>query len=325
MTLLSILADLNNAVAWMVSTRPLISKFSSFFINTLVTVPRASIIICINVTFMFHSCFFNYLTRSTNLFFFFFFFLLILLYGKSEQQRPQFCKFSFFFLLLLIIIRSGYLAEIKWSVCMSKSHRSLCFSFSKTDVGLCICDNTSSVPRYVNFFKPFHFLAGDQLVVPIGASHISSWQQEIQSRELEEREQTNKRTICLGKFKVQEEELCNIAFPMCICRLTLAWISSEISTKLLGMPTHLDRFSLTALDSLSCQLVTSLLSSVDWPLVSPFANRLLWVLLSNSYWPSLAYFRSRRDLESKPFVWFCAQTDKGIVGLADHLHRVTHI
>ena len=29
-------------------------------------------------------------------------------------------------------------------------------------------------PEYINFFKPFHFLAGDQQVVPIGASHISS-------------------------------------------------------------------------------------------------------------------------------------------------------
>ena len=52
--------------------------------------------------------------------------------------------------------------------------------------------------EYVNFFKPFYFLAGDHLVVPIGASHISSWLQEIQSREWEEREQTNKRTIHLG-------------------------------------------------------------------------------------------------------------------------------
>ena len=29
-------------------------------------------------------------------------------------------------------------------------------------------------PHYINFFEPFRFLAGDQLVVPIGASHISS-------------------------------------------------------------------------------------------------------------------------------------------------------
>ena len=28
-------------------------------------------------------------------------------------------------------------------------------------------------PRYIDFFKPFHFLAGDYLVVPIGSSHIS--------------------------------------------------------------------------------------------------------------------------------------------------------
>ena len=45
---------------------------------------------------------------------------------------PQFCFF------LLVIIRSGHLAEIKWFVCLSKSQRSLCVSFSGTDVGLCI-------------------------------------------------------------------------------------------------------------------------------------------------------------------------------------------
>ena len=42
---------------------------------------------------------------------------------------------SFF---LLIIIRSGLLAELRWSVSMSKSHRSLCVSFSRTDAGLCL-------------------------------------------------------------------------------------------------------------------------------------------------------------------------------------------
>ena len=48
-------------------------------------------------------------------------------------------------------------------------------------------------PRYINFFEPFHYLAGDQLVVPIGASHISLPLQDIQSSEQEKkREQTNK-------------------------------------------------------------------------------------------------------------------------------------
>ena len=39
---------------------------------------------------------------------------------------------------LLIIIRSGLLAWIRWSVCMLKSHRSLCESFSRTGAGLYI-------------------------------------------------------------------------------------------------------------------------------------------------------------------------------------------
>ena len=52
-TFFSILADLNNAEVWMVSTRPLISKSSSPSINRLVTVPRAPDTIGINVTFMF--------------------------------------------------------------------------------------------------------------------------------------------------------------------------------------------------------------------------------------------------------------------------------
>ena len=56
-TLLSILANLNNAVVWTVSTRPVISKSSSPCTNPLVTVPRAPITIGIIVTFMFHNFF----------------------------------------------------------------------------------------------------------------------------------------------------------------------------------------------------------------------------------------------------------------------------
>ena len=174
-------------------------------------------------------------------------------------------------------------------------------------------------PEYINFFKPFLFTASDQLVVLIGALHISSWLQEIQSREWEERTKNK----ILGLTQGAREELCNIAFPLCICRLTLAWISSEISTKLLGMPTHLDRFSFTGLDSLSCQLVTSAVRCRLATLVtlrqlppSPSLCLTLWLAF-----PS--YFQSCRDLESKPFVWFCAKTVKGIVCLADHLHSVT--
>ena len=41
-------------------------------------------------------------------------------------------------LFLLIIMRSGLLSGIRWSVCMLKSHRSLCETFSRTGTGLCI-------------------------------------------------------------------------------------------------------------------------------------------------------------------------------------------
>ena len=68
-TLLSILAVLNYAVIWMVSTRRPTSKFSSPFSNPLVTVPNAPITIGIIATCMFHS-FFNSLARPRYLSFF---------------------------------------------------------------------------------------------------------------------------------------------------------------------------------------------------------------------------------------------------------------
>ena len=125
-TLLSILAVLNNVVVWMVSTRPPTSKSSSPFSNPLVTVPNAPITIGIIVSCMFHS-FFNSLARSRYLSFFspsFSFILWSVDYFASS-------------LFLLIIINSG-LAGIRWSVCMLKSHRSLCVAFSRTVAGLCI-------------------------------------------------------------------------------------------------------------------------------------------------------------------------------------------
>ena len=59
-TLLSILAVFNNAVVWVVSTRPLTFKSSSPFRNPLATVPNAPITIGIIVTFMFHRFFFQF-------------------------------------------------------------------------------------------------------------------------------------------------------------------------------------------------------------------------------------------------------------------------
>ena len=60
---LSILADLNNAVVWMASTHPLISKSSSLCTNPLVMVPSVLITVSITIIFMFQS-FFSSLVRS---------------------------------------------------------------------------------------------------------------------------------------------------------------------------------------------------------------------------------------------------------------------
>ena len=130
-TLLSILAVLNNAVVWMVCTPPPTSKSSSPFNNPLVTVPNAPITICKIVTFMFHS-FFNSLARSRYLSFFSLSFSFILWSAGTAKSTILYVLF-----LLLIIVRSGLLDEIRWSVRMLKSHRSLCVSFSRTATGLC--------------------------------------------------------------------------------------------------------------------------------------------------------------------------------------------
>ena len=134
-THLRVLAVVSNAVVWKVSIRPPTSKSSIPFNNPLVIVPNTPITIGIIVTFMFHS-FFNSLARSRNLSFFSLSFRFILWSaGKAKSIILQIP--FFFFFLLLIIMRSSLLAGIRWSVCMLKSHRSLCKSFSRSGDGLC--------------------------------------------------------------------------------------------------------------------------------------------------------------------------------------------
>ena len=106
-TFLSILADLTNVVVWMVSTRSLISKSPSPFINPLVTVPRAK-----SRFLSFFSFSFNFTLWSS---------------GTEKSTILQ----VFFFL-------SGRLAEIRRSVWILKSQRSSYVSFFWKYSGLCI-------------------------------------------------------------------------------------------------------------------------------------------------------------------------------------------
>ena len=116
----------------MVSSRPPTSKSSRPFSNPLVTVPNAPITIGVIVTCIFHS-FFNSRARSRYLAFFSHSFSFIL--WSAGTAKSTILQVLFF---LLINIRSGRVAEIRWSVCILKSHRSLCELFSRTGAGLCI-------------------------------------------------------------------------------------------------------------------------------------------------------------------------------------------
>ena len=123
--LLSILAVHNNAVVWIVSTRPTTSKSSSFFNNPLVTVPKAPITIGIIVTFMFYN-FFNSLARSRYLSFFshsFSFFLWSAETAKSTILQILFCKFYFCWLLLGLVF---WLRLGDSSVCQSPKGVRVC-------------------------------------------------------------------------------------------------------------------------------------------------------------------------------------------------------
>ena len=131
----------------------------------------------------------------------------------------------------------------------------------------------------------------------------------------EKKEQTNN---MLGLTQVQKGSF----ITLCICRLTLAWISSETSTKLLGIPTYPDWSSSllwtsshpTGLSAVPCRL----------PSCITFCQLLLRVPLSN---PLLAFPYplpvTPRSRVQNPLSGFAPKPDKGIVCLADHLHSVT--
>ena len=127
-TLSSILVDLSNAIVWIVSTRPFNSKSSSPFTNPSVTVPRAPIRIGKTITFMFHVFLFHSLAKFRYLFSFSLSFNFIL--WSSGTAKSKILEVLFF--LWLTILCSGHLAEIRWSVCITKSQGSLCVSFSGT-------------------------------------------------------------------------------------------------------------------------------------------------------------------------------------------------
>ena len=97
----------------MASTRPHIYKSSSPCTSPMLTIPRASIIIGITVTFMFYS-FFQFLSKELYFFSLYFNFTL----WSSGTAKSTIRQVHFF----SIIIKTGHLAVIRISVCISKCY-----------------------------------------------------------------------------------------------------------------------------------------------------------------------------------------------------------
>ena len=196
-------------------------------------------------------------------------------------------------LLLLLLL----LKKRQWDVCTGRRCSAKESVFGSLPNFYCPESVTLPLrpPRYINFFEPFHFLASDQLVVPIGhRTFLYSYKKYNQGSGRKE----NKRTICLGLTQsARRGVMQHSAFLVCICRLTLAWISSETSTKLLRMPTYPDRSSSllwtsshpTGLSAVWCRL----------PCPSSVTNSFFESLFPTPFSRSPTHFRSRRDLESK--------------------------
>ena len=112
----------------------------------------------------------------------------------------------------------------------------------------------------------------------------------------------------------------------CNCRLTLAWFTSENSTKQLECRLILAKSSSLSLDPISCQLVSPLRCPVPTASLrrpSPTARSSSFFQLSLLASPCSS---GHCEISSpKPFVGFRAKTDKGIVCLAGHLHSVTYL
>ena len=102
-TLLSILADLNKAVVWMVSIPPIISKISSPYTISLLTVSRVPITIGINITFMFQS-FFQFSSKVQVLIFHFAFFQFYSVVSRDSKVHNSASSLFFCCWLFLVLV-----------------------------------------------------------------------------------------------------------------------------------------------------------------------------------------------------------------------------
>ena len=153
-------------------------------------------------------------------------------------------------------------------------------------------------PTYVASFSSNHvpsWPAGDQLVVPRGVTHISCHYKNTIGGTGENKTAEQTQTM-LGVNSEQKESMQHYISDS-IYGLTLAWITSENSTKQLECQ-HLDLIFFAG-PYLLCYCLTAPVSGVNCPcpwfhtncLSAPFSNQLSFA--------SPYHFRIRRDFRSK--------------------------
>ena len=130
-----------------------------------------------------------------------------------------------------------------------------------------------------------------------------------------EKEQTNKTNLCKTRSDV------TLYIPVSIYRLCLRGFLAKILQPVRSA--DLSWFVFPHCSGPHLIRLVSLLSGVDCPVRRPSPTAFFEFHCPTLRLAFPSYFRSRRDLESKPFVWFRTKTDKGIVCLADHLNSVT--
>ena len=159
-TFLSILANLNNAVVWMVSTCPPISKSSSPFTNLLGIVPSAPITISTAVTLIFHS-FFLVLRQGLDiisLFAFFYFHSVVCRDSKvhySAGSRGVVLFFGLFFFLFFVFCGCWLsLSLVVWTRLgdpfISQNPREVCASLSPRRILSFACTTFSYIQIYTS-------------------------------------------------------------------------------------------------------------------------------------------------------------------------------
>ena len=127
-------------------------------------------------------------------------------------------------------------------------------------------------------------MAGDHPVVPIGGHRTFLYSYKKYNRGSGRKtNKTNNTSLGLTQ-SARQGVMQHSTFPVCICSLTLALISSETYTKLLGMPTYPDRSSsllwtLPHANSSLCCPVSTALSVVrrQLPSSSSFSTSLIGV------------------------------------------------